>query len=122
MYSFKSNLERKGDSKNKLYLWIGLSPITVSAFIALTILFFFTSLPKKLPLFYSLPWGESQLASHQQFFILPATIVLIALANLIVSWQLHQSQTFFKKILLASSLITTLILTITFIRIIFIFK
>lgn len=85
------------------------------------ILIFFRHLPPKLPLFYSLPWGDEQLANHQQFLIIPASIALIALLNLIISWQLHPSQVFFKKILLTSSLLNSFILTITFVKIFLIF-
>ncbi|MBI2017582.1 hypothetical protein HYS92_00880 [Candidatus Daviesbacteria bacterium] len=81
----------------------------------------FRILPEKLPLFYSLAWGEIQLASHEQFFILPASIILVTLINLFLSWQLHPSQIFLKKILLASSVIISIILSITFLKIVFIF-
>ncbi len=78
-------------------------------------------LPPKLPLFYSLSWGEKQLANHQQLLIIPASITLVTLFNLIISWQLHPQQVFFKKILLISTLLVTLILTITFFKIVLIF-
>lgn len=38
----------------------------------------FTSLPPQVPLFYSLPWGESQLSSAASLFLLP-TISIVAL-------------------------------------------
>lgn len=102
----------------KLNLWIKLSPLVLSAIAALTILFGLKSLPSRLPLFYSLPWGEGQLATHQQFLVIPSSIILITLLNLILSWQLHSSQTFFKKILTLSSIIVSIILVIAFIKII----
>ncbi|MBI3103604.1 hypothetical protein HYZ05_01560 [Candidatus Daviesbacteria bacterium] len=89
--------------------------------IAAVILIFFRFLPEKLPLFYSLPWGEAQLAHHRQFLILPVSIILICTFNFILSQQLHHSQSFFKKVLILSSLISTLILSVTFIKIILIF-
>lgn len=106
---------------HKIHLWLSLSPLIVAFVLSLIILFFFRFLPERLPLFYSLPWGDRELATHQQFFIIPAATTLIALANLVISWQLHYLQSFFKKILLVSSLITTLILIITFIKIVLIF-
>lgn len=106
---------------NKTYLWLSFSPLVVAFVLSLIILFLFRFLPERLPLFYSLPWGDKQLATHQQFFIIPAATSLIALANLVISWQLHYLQSFFKKTLLVSSLITTLILIITFIKIVLIF-
>jgi len=105
----------------KLDIWISLISINLGALMALSILLFLKFLPPELPLFYSLPWGEVQLATLKQFLIIPASIILITLLNLILSWQLHPSQSFFKKALLLSSLVTTLILIITFIKIVFIF-
>lgn len=106
---------------NKTYLWLSLSPVVVACLLSFIILLFSPLLPTKLPLFYSLSWGDKQLATPEQFFIIPAIITLITLINLIISWQLHLSQSFLKKVLLFTSLITTLILIITFIKIVLIF-
>lgn len=106
---------------NKLDIWISLISLILGIFMTTSILLFFKFLPPQLPLFYSLPWGDAQLTTHQQFFIIPASIILTVLLNLAISWQLHLSQSFFKKVLLCSSLVTTLILTITFIKIVLIF-
>lgn len=104
---------------NKSHLWI-VFPLILSLIIALsTALLNF--LPPKLPLFYSLPWGEGQLANHQQFLIIPASISAIALLNLIISWQLHPSQSFFKTVLITSSAVVTLIFAIAFIKIVLMF-
>lgn len=100
---------------------IALFPLILSVFITLFIIFSANFLPPKLPLFYSLSWGEKQLAENLQLLIIPASIALIALCNLIISWQLHDSQVFFKKILLFSSVLAGLILTITFLKIVLIF-
>jgi hypothetical protein len=101
--------------------WIFLTPITISLIMISTILFLSKTLPSKIPLFYSLSWGEKQLANHQQLLIIPGSIILITLFNLIISWQLHSQQTFLKKILLISALLVSLILTISFVKIVFIF-
>ena len=101
--------------------WIASTPILIALLISLFIAFSTKFLPPKLPLFYSLPWGEQQLAQNQQLLIIPAIMALIALCNLLISWQLHPQQTFFKKILLFSSILVSLILTITFLKIVLIF-
>lgn len=118
--SLKSYLTSK-TYNNKLLILINFLPFLTALVLGVIILFFPRFLPNKLPLFYSLPWGENQLANPQQFFIIPAIIVLIGLINLSLSWQLHQTQTFFKRILLISTLISTIILTISFVKIISIF-
>ena len=100
---------------------IGLIPLLLSFSLALLTLGLINFLPPKLPLYYSLPWGDSQLVAYQQLLIIPASISLITLLNLLISWQLHPSQLFFKKILLIASLLISLVLTITFLKIILIF-
>lgn len=105
----------------RLHLIFVIISLGIALAIALLILFFSKFLPKKLPLFYSLPWGEAQLGSSEQFFIIPGSIALITLLNMIISWQLHPTQAFFKKILTISILVATLILTTTFIKIVLIF-
>jgi hypothetical protein len=105
----------------KFLFWMGFSPLIISLIMAVIILTLFKSLPPKLPLFYSLPWGEGQLATAQQFLIIPASISVMALLNIIISGQLHDQQDFFKKVLLISSIAITVTLTITFIKIILMF-
>ena len=106
---------------NKLYFWISVPLLTLSLIMAVVIMILFKFLPPKLPLFYSVAWGNGQLATHQQFLIIPASISLITLLNLVISWQLHPSQSFFKKVLLISSIIVSVILVTTFIKIILMF-
>lgn len=119
MNNFK-DLANKNDTQ-KIYFYLSLPSFLIALTLILTILLIFEFLPKKLPLFYSLPWGESQLVSHQQFYIIPASILLIAFINLLILLKLNSSFEFFKKILVFSTIITTIILTITFLKIVLIF-
>lgn len=105
----------------KMNFWITFTPLLLSLAIIIFILISGRFLPPKLPLFYSLSWGEKQLANHQQLLIIPSSIILVTLCNLVLSWQLHPQQVIFKKILLFSSVLVSLILTITFVKIVFIF-
>lgn len=111
----------QNNNLSRIYFWASVSPGVISLVFVLIILIFFKDLPAKLPLFYSLSWGNQQLATHQQFLIIPATLAAITIINLGISWQLHPKQKFFKKILLLNPLIINLILGLTFIKIILIF-
>lgn len=102
-------------------LVVNLLPLILALAITISIPLIHRALPLQLPLFYSLPWGENQLVTLDQFLILPATIVLIDLINLIIYWQLHSEQTLFKQIVVTTSLLTSIILTVSFLKIIFIF-
>lgn len=103
------------------YLPILTFLFTLNLGLSLLILFLPNFLPTKLPLFYSLPWGEQQLAQRQQFLIVPAISLSISLANLLVIRQLHNQQILLKTILQATSIICSLVLSLTLIKIIWIF-
>lgn len=79
------------------------------------------NLPSQLPLFYSLPWGDAQLGNLSQFIIMPSTVLLITLTNLIISWHLHPSQIVIKRTLSFSSAIVSLLFLITSIKIVYTF-
>lgn len=81
----------------------------------------YKTLPPKLPLFYSLPWGDAQLVEKQQFFILPAVLVLITLINMFITFQLHPIQQVLKRTLMLSLILVDAALFITTIKILFIF-
>lgn len=97
----------------------------LTIFMSLLILIFwvinYSKLPPQLPLFYSLPWGETQLASLPQFLILSSLIILILLINLIISWHLHPSQILTKRIISLTTAFTSFLILITAFRIIYIF-
>ncbi|MBI2330461.1 hypothetical protein HYU94_03645 [Candidatus Daviesbacteria bacterium] len=101
-----------------LHFWVLISPLILSLLITIVILTALKFLPAHLPLFYSLPWGNKQLATHQQFLLIPTSISIVTILNLVISWQLHTTQIFFKRTLQVSSIIISLILTISFIKVI----
>ncbi len=109
------NLEADGS------LILALSPIALAIIVALAILILKDHLPPNLPLFYSLPWGESELAKTYQLLILPATFLCISLINLIIFLQLDQKMLVFKRILSLTSILISLILTMSFLQILSIF-
>ncbi|MBI4036485.1 hypothetical protein HY386_01230 [Candidatus Daviesbacteria bacterium] len=107
--------------KAKVFLKIELWPIFLAVVMTTVILFMPIFSPSKLPLFYSLPWGEGQLAMLPQFFILPAILVCITLINLMIYWQLHDKQRLFKQVIQATSLVCATVLLVSFMKIILIF-
>lgn len=78
----------------------------------------FTSLPPKLPLFYSLPWGESQLTNKNQIIILPALIILVTLVHSFITFHLHNIHFVLKRILMLSVIFIDLIVLVTTVKII----
>lgn len=107
-------------NKDRLIL-LNFIPLSLGITLTILLLIFNGALPQIIPLFYSRSWGQQQLGSLYQLLILPALIVCITLINLIIYWQLHESQTLLKKSLLFTSLVSSLVLAISFFKIILIF-
>lgn len=104
------------------YLFLPILFLSIClAVILMSTLLLFPVLPNKLPLFYSLAWGETQLVQKLQFFILPLSLLLISLINLVLIWQLHSSQVILKRLLSLSTIAISSIVLITAIKIITIF-
>lgn len=102
-----------------------LIPTVVSAasVIVIATLFFLlqSRLPSKLPLFYSLPWGQAQLSGKHQFLLLPVILILTTLVNILLALQLHPVQMVLRRILTVSLLLTNIIIIITAFKILTIF-
>lgn len=111
-------------SFNKLggnLLWWGLIPILAILFSLLSIFFLSPFLPPKLPLFFSLTWGDSELVDKTQLLIIPASLAALMLFNLIIYWRLSENQLLLRKILIFTGLVTTAIIMVSFARMILIF-
>ncbi len=67
--------------KNKNVIFTVLTLIMI--FLSLAVIFLsFKNLPPDVPLFYSLPWGENQLANKVFLFAVPIISFLIFIFNL----------------------------------------
>lgn len=99
--------------------WSTAISILLSLILSIIYLLYYEVLPNQIPFFFSLPWGDTQLASKNQFFILPSLIVLSALVNLTITWHLHSSQLTMKRIIVSSTTVIALLTSIAGLRIIF---
>lgn len=83
------------------------------------ILFFkFNDLPQQVPLYYSLPWGEGQLASATSLFLLPTFSIVVLLINNLIATLFFKSIALFSRLLVIFSLIFSLLSAISLTRII----
>lgn len=106
---------------DKFFLWPIVIIFICTSLITIHLLLFYPLLPNKLPLFYSLPWGENQLVFKGQLLILPTLLILAAIFNATLAWHLHPTQQVLRGILLWSLIFISLIITITAAKIFFIF-
>jgi hypothetical protein len=80
----------------------------------------FNSLPPQVPLYYSLPWGESQLTQTSLLFILPTISLILLLINHLFAIGLTKTSLFLSKILLVISLVFSFLSLITLLHIVYI--
>lgn len=76
-------------------------------------------LPPELPLFYSLPRGEEQLGSMFTLLLLPGLSLIIFLLHMLFGIYLIEKEQLAARILVSFSLLMTLVLLITFLKIVF---
>jgi hypothetical protein len=77
------------------------------------------TMPPELPLFYSLPRGTEQLATPTQFLIAPAFAVIFFCINFIVALFLYEKRKFAATLFVLTGTVISLLLFITFARILF---
>lgn len=78
----------------------------------------FNILPAQIPLYYSQPWGEPQLASASALFLLPTfSIIIVLINNLLATFFLHNVQ-LLSRLLVIFSLLFSFLSLITLFQII----
>lgn len=84
------------------------------------ILFFkFNDLPPQIPFYFSLPWGESQLASSTAIIYLPIFSIIITLLNSFWAAMLVKTNSLFSKLLIVFSLIFSFFSSLAVFQIVF---
>jgi len=91
---WQDDFTRRG-FKTGFFLWLSSLFLTT---------IFGLKLPPQIPLFYSRPWGEDQLASPIFIFILPASVFLILVVNLIIAGFFTEEKFLLRTLALASTL------------------
>ncbi len=79
---------------------------------------FFTKLSPVVPLFYSLPWGDVQLAPAYFIFIFPILSIAIGLGNSLILFVSPMKEVFFQRMVIGFWLLTTVLATIGLIKIV----
>ena len=78
-------------------------------------------LPLKVPLFYSLPWGEEQLVSKGMLWILPAGGLGIVVFNLLMAQFIFADEEIIGKIFVLSGLLVSLLTSYSLFQIVSLF-
>ena len=79
----------------------------------------FTQLPSQIPLYYSLPWGDSQLANASYLFLLPTISIVALFIDNLFAVSFFKNQTLLSRFSVVTSLLVSFFSTFTLIRIVF---
>jgi hypothetical protein len=79
----------------------------------------FGNLPQQVPLYYSLPWGELQLASASTLFIIPTLSIVLFLVNHLFAIGFSQKDILLSNMLIFTSLIVSFFFLVTLLKIIY---
>lgn len=78
----------ESDKITRRALFLG---VTAALALALLPLLFWGKLAQQIPLFYSLPWGEAQIANKMMLFIPAVIATAFIITNLILARTIHQT-------------------------------
>lgn len=79
----------------------------------------FGNLPQQVPLYYSLPWGESQLVSTSSLFLVPTLSIVLLFVNHLFAIGFSKKNPLLSQLLIFSSLIVSFFFLLTLVKIIF---
>lgn len=83
------------------------------------LVWWFSRLPPQLPLYYSLPWGEDQLATPIELVIFSSSLILFWGIQVAGAFLLYPKFTYLGRLLLISSTLITILGLYSVIRILF---
>lgn len=78
----------------------------------------FSKLPPLVPLYLQRPWGEAQIASKAQIFILPAITASLIIANTLLGVAFYKNNTLVARILLWGQALLSFLSTAATIKIV----
>lgn len=85
---------------------------------ALVLALRYSTLPPQIPLFYSLTWGESQLADWWYIFLLPIMLHVFVFVNRFISFRFFLADPIVKQIFEILNWVLIVSLTFLFIRVV----
>lgn len=76
------------------------------------------ALPPRVPLWYSKPWGEEQLAFSWQLWLVPGLSVVFLIINLILANYFYRQERFLGKMIMAVNTVVSLLGALVILRIV----
>ena len=79
----------------------------------------FSTFPPQIPLFYSRPWGESQLTDWWFIFLLPLLMDILYFFNLYLAKKFFSDSEFARQVIEYFNVALIIVFTLIFVKIIF---
>jgi len=114
----KDNIFLKQIPKEELIFWPVIFSVVLFFGSVLLTAFKFASLPPKIPLFYSKPWGQERLAGKELIWLLPSILLLLIIANTVLAKIFASRINFLAQTVTVSLSILSLLIFFTLLRII----
>ncbi|MBI3290073.1 hypothetical protein HYZ78_01625 [Candidatus Microgenomates bacterium] len=97
-----------------------IASLAMTVLLFLLPIIFWGKLSEEVPLFYSLPWGEGQIANKPLLFILGGISFLFITINLLLA-KILENEIFLRRVLWAGCVSSIILALITLLRIILLF-
>lgn len=104
--------------KDRLFIWSTVISFASLILTLVAIAITWQLLPPVIPFFYSLPWGEEQLAPAFSLFLLPGGGLLLYFLNAAVALLIRPLSPFFARVSLIATAVGCVLIAITTINII----
>lgn len=111
---------RQGLPPDKFSFFLVLGSVFFCAIGAIIILFSWKGLPPRLPIFYSMPWGETYLGAKAAIWVLPAFSLLILVINLVFMNFFVKNNVFLGRILAVAIFLCAFLAIYDLVKIIYI--
>ncbi len=96
-----------------------LISVLILTILTLVLLFVYTKLPPVIPLFNSLVWGSERLANRLIIFVIPISLILIGVINVILSRVAYKRRALLSRMLSLNLLLVVVLSAVAFIQILF---
>lgn len=104
-------------STDAAFRWSLVGSILLSIVTTVFLLLRFSHLPPVIPLFYSLPWGEAQLAAPQILVVVVAGFSLLYVLNFVIAFFLYTVFPFFARLICVGTLLLALLVNFSLVQI-----
>ena len=103
--------------KNKLYVWSLIAIIFLIFLQFLAIAFFYKYISPQIPIFYSQPWGQEQLADKKLIFLFPIQLILLLIINYFLTALFFLKEKLLAKFFIFGVSLVAVLLSIAFFKI-----